>query len=197
MDPTNNNMAAPLLAKSFSPLLFAIISAIAFTTVLGTVSGLILAASGAVAHDLMTNVFKMEMEDNKKVMMAKLSAVVVGVIAMFLGIVFQKMNVTFLVGWAFNIAASANLPALVMLLFWKRTTKQGIAAAIVIGMLSSLGWILVSAQAFKDVYGLDPKDAWVPFSQPGLVTIPLGFLVLVVVSLLTTGRAKSATKATI
>jgi len=190
MDPTNNNMAAPLLAKSFSPWLFAVISAIAFTTVLGTVSGLILAASGAVAHDLMTNVFKMQMEDSKKVMMAKFSAVVVGVIAMVLGIVFKNMNVTFLVGWAFNIAASANLPALVMLLFWKRTTKQGIAAAIITGMVASLGWILVSAQAFKDVYGLDPKGAWVPFSQPGLVTIPLGFLVLVGVSLLTQAKGK-------
>ncbi len=195
MDPTNNNMAAPLLAKSFSPLLFAIISAIAFTTVLGTVSGLILAASGAVAHDLMTNVFKMQMEDNRKVLMGKLTAVVVGIIAMVLGIVFEKMNVTFLVGWAFNIAASANLPALVMLLFWKGTTKQGIATAIVVGMLSSLAWILLSAQAFKDVYGLDPKLAVVPFSQPGLVTIPLGFVVLVLVSLMTRSKAASAPSA--
>ena len=185
MDPTNNNMAAPLLAKSFSPLLFAIISAIAFTTVLGTVSGLILAASGAVAHDIMTNVLKIEMEDRKKVASGKVVAIIVGIVAMVLGILFEKLNVTFLVGWAFNIAASANLPALIMLLFWSRTTKQGIAAAIVFGMFSSLAWILLSAQAFKDVYGLDPKLAVVPFSQPGLVTIPLGFLVLVIVSLLT------------
>jgi len=65
------------------------------------------------------------------------------------------MNVTFLVGWAFNIAASANLPALVMLLFWKRTTKQGITAAVTIGMLSSLAWILASPQVYRDVYDMD------------------------------------------
>jgi cation/acetate symporter len=95
------------------------------------------------------------------------------------------MNVNFLVGWAFNIAASANLPSLIMLLFWKRTTKQGITVAIFVGMITSLGWILLSAQAFKDVYGLNPADAIVPFSQPAIVSIPLGFLALIIVSLMT------------
>ena len=183
-------MAAPLLAKSFGELPFAIVSAIAFTTVLGTVSGLIMAASGAVAHDLLTNYFRLPLDDHGKVRAGKIAAVVVGVIAMGLGIAFQRMNVTFLVGWAFNVAASANLPALVMLLFWRRTTKQGITAAITVGLLASLGWILVSAQAYKDVYGWNPADALVPFSQPGLVTIPLGFAVLVVVSLLTQPRRR-------
>jgi cation/acetate symporter len=125
------------------------------------------------------------MNDFQKVRAAKIAALCVGLVAIGLGILFSKMNVNFLVGWAFNIAASANLPALVMLLFWKSTTKQGITAAIVVGMISSLGWILLSAQAYKDVYGLDPAQAIVPFSQPAIVTIPLGFLVLVVVSLLT------------
>jgi cation/acetate symporter len=185
LDVTNTNMAAPLLAKSFSPLLFAIISAIAFTTVLGTVSGLIIAASGAVAHDLLTNVMKFTLSDHEMVRAGKIAAVVVGALAMVLGVLFERMNVTFLVGWAFNIAASANLPALVMALYWKRATKQGIAAAILVGMISSLGWILLSAQAFRDVYGLSPANALVPFSQPAIVTLPLGFLVLVVVSLLT------------
>jgi cation/acetate symporter len=114
---------------------------------------------------------------------------VVGVIAIVLGILFEKMNVSYLVGWAFSIAASANLPSLVMLLFWKGTTKQGIIAAVVVGMVSSLGWILLSADTYKDVYGLPPGDAIVPFSQPGLVTIPLGFVVLVAVSLITRPRA--------
>ncbi len=190
LDVTNNNMAAPLLARSFSEPLFAIISAIAFTTVLGTVSGLILAASGAVVHDVLSHVLRMELTDDAKVRAGKLVAVGVGIVAMLLGIAFERLNVSFLVGWAFNVAASANLPALVMLLFWKRTTKQGIAAAILVGMASSLAWILCSAQAYRDVYGWPPDQALVPFSQPGIVTIPLGFLVLVVVSLLTTGRAR-------
>ncbi len=192
IDVTNNNMAAPLLAKSFGELPFAIISAIAFTTVLGTVSGLIMAASGAVAHDLVGNFLGMKLNDHDKVRVGKLSAIVIGAIAIVLGILFEKMNVTFLVGWAFNVAASANLPSLVMLLFWKRTTKHGITAAIVAGMVGSLTWILLSAQVFKDVYGLKPEDALVPFSQPGIVTIPLGFLVLVVVSLFTQPQEKSA-----
>jgi cation/acetate symporter len=108
---------------------------------------------------------------------------------MWLGIQFQKMNVTFLVGWAFNIAASANLPALIMLLFWPRTTRQGITASIVIGMTTSLGWVLGSKEAMQNVYGLTAQaaaeHALVPFSQPAIVTVPLGFLALVIVSLLT------------
>ena len=185
LDPTSSNMAAPLLAKSFSETLFAVISAIAFTTVLGTVSGLIMAGSGAVAHDLIENCFGVTMNDHEKVRAGKISAVVLGVAAMALGILFKNFNVSFLVGWAFHIAASANLPALVMLLFWPRTTKQGIIAAVTVGMVSSLGWILLSADTFEKVYGLPRGDSPIPFSQPGLVTIPLGFLVLILVSLLT------------
>src|SRR6185295_12644961 len=157
----------------------------AFTTVLGTVSGLIMAASGAVAHDLLTNFFQVGLSDYGKVRAGKITAVFVGAIAIVLGILFQKLNVSFLVGWAFNVAASANLPSLVMLLFWRGTTKQGITAAIFVGMVASLGWILLSQQCYRDVYGLPPEQAIVPFSQPGIVTIPLGFAVLVIVSLLT------------
>jgi len=185
LDPTDTNMAAPLLAKSFSDTLFAVISAIAFTTVLGTVSGLIMAGSGAVAHDLVENVFGVQMNDHEKIRVGKLAAVGLGIVAMVLGILFRNFNVSFLVGWAFNIAASANLPALVMLLFWPRTTRQGIIAAVTVGMMASLAWILLSADTFEKVYGLPRDMALTPFSQPGLVTIPLGFLVLVVVSLLT------------
>jgi len=185
LDPTDNNMSAPLLAKSFNNFLFAVISAIAFTTVLGTVSGLIMAGSGAVAHDLMENFLQIKMDDRLKVFYGKVAALVLGILAMGLGIAFRRMNVTFLVGWAFNIAASANLPALVMLLFWKRTTKEGITAAVAVGMISSLVWILLSPQVYGDVYDLDRTKSVIPFSQPALVTIPLGFLVLVVVSLLT------------
>jgi cation/acetate symporter len=187
LDVTDTNMAAPLLAKSFPDggWLFAIISAIAFTTVLGTVSGLIVAASGAVVHDLVGSVFRVEMSDHEKVRIGKISAVFVGLIAIVLGILFERLNVSYLVGWAFSVAASANLPALVMLLFWKRTTKEGIAAAVIVGMVSSLAWILLSGDTFASVYGLAAEDSPVPFSQPGIVTIPLGFAVLVAVSLFT------------
>jgi cation/acetate symporter len=185
LDLTDSNMSAPLLARSIRPWLFAVISAIAFTTVLGTVSGLILASSGAVAHDLLGGVLGMQLSGTQQVRVARIAAVVVGAIAIVLGILFKEMNVGFLVGWAFSIAASANLPALVMLLFWKGTTKQGIVASILVGMISSLGWILLSADTYKSVYGLDPADAIAPFSQPGIVTIPLAFVTLVVVSMMT------------
>jgi cation/acetate symporter len=197
LDLSDTNMAAPLLAKSMNTWLFAAISAIAFTTVLGTVSGLILASAGAVTHDLLSSAFGVNMNDVEKVRVAKISSVVVGAIAIVLGIYFQNMNVSFLVGWAFSVAASANLPSLVMVLFWSRVTHQGIIAAIVVGMVSSLGWILLSAEAFVKIYGIDilKTPAIVPFSQPGLVTIPLGFLTLVVVSMMTQKRETSITAA--
>jgi cation/acetate symporter len=190
MDVTNSNMAAPLLARSFNEWLFAIISAIAFTTVLGTVSGLIIAASGAVVHDLLASVAGVEMNDHSKVRVAKFASVGVGAVAIVLGILFEKLNVNYLVGWAFSVAASANFPALMMLLFWRGATRQGIAASVLVGMVASLAWILASGDTFKEVYGLPAEEALVPFSQPGIVTIPLGFLTLIAASLLTreTGR---------
>lgn len=188
LDVSDENMSAPLLAKGMNTWLFAAISAIAFTTVLGTVSGLILASAGAITHDLMSSAFNWKMTDTEKVRIAKLSSIVVGAIAIVLGILFQKMNPTFLVGWAFSVAASANLPALVMVLFWPQVTRQGIIAGIVVGMVSSMTWILLSGEAYAKVYGLDAAAAIVPFSQPGILTIPLGFVTLVIVSLMTTGK---------
>lgn len=184
LDPENSNMAAPLLSKTFGVLLFSVISAIAFATILGTVSGLIVASSGAVAHDLMDKYMKIKMTEKQKVMAGRLSAVVVGIFAIILGIIFQNQNVSFLVGLAFAIAASANLPAIVMLLFWKKTTSKGIAWAIVVGMSSALLIILFSPTMY-DIYGLSPASAPIPLQNPGIISIPLGFLTLIVVSLLT------------
>jgi cation/acetate symporter len=191
LDPTDSNMAAPLLARSISELLFAIISAIAFTTVLGTVSGLILASAGAITHDLLESSGAVHLTDHQRVRIARLASVAVGVIAIVLGILFKELNVSYLVGWAFSVAASANLPALVMLLFWRGTTRQGIIAAVLVGMASSLAWILLSGDTFASVYGLPKENSPVPFSQPGIVTIPLGFLTLIAVSLLTRGRTQN------
>ena len=194
MDVTDNNMAAPLLAKSMNTWLFAAISAIAFTTVLGTVSGLILASAGAVVHDLLKNLTSWDINDEEQVRLAKISSVVVGAGGIVLGILFKGLNVSYLVGWAFSIAASANLPSLVMILFWNGVTRQGVIAAIVVGMVSSLGWVLLSSDTFTAVYGLPAEAALTPFTQPGIVTIPLGFATLVVVSLLTKqSPASSAT----
>ncbi len=181
---TDNNMSAPLLAMSFGVVLFAIISSIAFATVLGTVSGLIVASSGAVAHDLMDNFLGMKMSDKGKVRAGKLSAVVVGLIAIYLGIMFEGMNVSFLVGWAFAVAASANLPAILMVLFWERTTAQGVSTSIGVGLVTSLGLILISPDMYVR-YGMLPTDAPISINSPALISIPASFLALIIVSLLT------------
>jgi len=187
INPADSNMAAPLLARSFGDLLFSIISAIAFATVLGTVSGLIVAASGAVAHDFCDRFLNLKMDDRAKIRAGKASAFVIGALAIVLGILFKGINVTFLVGLAFAVAASANLPAILMLLFWKRTTAKGIVASIFMGIASSLLLILFSPELYK-LYGLDPATAPIPFSNPGIVSIPLSFITLVAISLMTPKR---------
>jgi cation/acetate symporter len=189
VNPADSNMAAPLLARSFSAGLFAVISAIAFATVLGTVSGLIVAASGAVAHDFADRYLQIKMSDQQKMRAGRISAFAIGAVAIVLGIAFKGVNVTFLVGLAFAVAASANLPAITMLLFWKGTTAKGITASIIMGIVSSLGLIVFSPDLYK-LYGLDPTTAPVPFTNPGIVSVPLSFLTLVIVSLATKGSAQ-------
>ncbi len=183
LDLESSNMSAPLLAKFFGVALFAIISAIAFATVLGTVSGLIVAASGAVAHDLLSNFAGIEMSDAGQVKAGKISAIIVGIIAIILGILFKGMNVSFLVGLAFAVAASANLPAIMMVIFWKKTSAMGIACSIFVGMVTALGIILVSPSMWER-YGLDPATAPIALNNPGIISIPLSFITLVVVSIL-------------
>jgi cation/acetate symporter len=103
---------------------------------------------------------------------------------MILGIIFENMNVSFLVGWAFAVAASANLPAILMLLFWKKTTAKGIAYSIVTGIISALGIILTSPTMW-DRYGLDKADAPHMLDNPAIISFTLALIVLVVVSLAT------------
>lgn len=184
IDVESSNMSGPLLAKAFGIGIFSIISAIAFSTVLGTVSGLIVATSGAIAHDFMDKYLNMQMTDKAKVKAGKIAALSVGVLAIILGILFKGMNVSFLVGLAFAVAASANLPAILFLLFWKKTTAKGIAWSIVVGIISSIGIILFSPTMWEK-YGLIPKDAPIPLDNPGIISIPLAVITLVVVSLLT------------
>jgi cation/acetate symporter len=94
------------------------------------------------------------------------------------------MNVSFLVGWAFAVAASANLPSLLAMLFWKKTTAQGIIGSVLTGVVSSVILILLSPEMWA-IYGLDPSLAPMPINQPGIISIPLSFIVLVVISLST------------
>jgi cation/acetate symporter len=136
----------------------------------------------------MDNFLGMKMSDRGKVRAGKIAAVVIGCIAIYLGIVFEGMNVSFLVGWAFAVAASANLPAILMLLFWSKTTAKGVAASIMVGLFSSLGLILISPDMWVR-YGKLPADAPIQFNSPALISIPLSFLALVIVSMITQGGA--------
>jgi cation/acetate symporter len=191
LDITNENMSAPLLARSFGLGIFAVITAVAFATILGTVSGLIVAASGAVANDFMHKFLKVKMSDNAMVFAGRVTAIVVGIIAMGLGILFKSMNVSFLVGWAFAIAASANLPAIIMTIFWKKTTAKGVAYSIIVGLVSSLILIFLSQDTFTSVYHLVNVKAPNPISQPAIISVPLSFITLVVVSLMTKNNNKN------
>ncbi len=184
LDMESSNMSAPLLAKSFGVFVFSVISAIAFATVLGTVSGLIVASSGAIAHDFIDKFLKLNLTDKAKVRSGKFAAFGVGIFAILLGILFKGMNVSFLVGLAFAVAASANLPAIIMLIFWKKTTAKGIAASITVGILSSVFIILLSPSMFEQ-FGLPRENAIIPFDNPGIISIPLSFLTLYLVSLAT------------
>ncbi len=182
LDVESSNMAAPLLARAFGAVLFSVISAVAFATVLGTVAGLIVASSGAIAHDFIDVYLKRNLSDQKKVRTGKIAAIIVGVFAILLGMLYKGINVSFLVGWAFAIAASANLPAILFLLFWKRTSETGIAASIVVGIVSSLAIILTSPTMW-DRYGLDPSTALHQLENPALISFPLAVLTVYLVSL--------------
>ena len=177
-DIGNQNLSAPLLAEFIGgEIFFGIISSIAFATILGTVSGLIMAAAGAIAHDIWTVYLGNEMSDEETLRMTKITAVGVGVLAIILGIIAKGQNVAFLVGLAFAIAASANLPALVSVLFWKGTTAKGVSTGIWTGLISSTGLILIG----PTIMG---ANAIFPLANPGIVSIPLSFIVTFGVSMI-------------
>ncbi len=182
LDLESSNMAAPLLARAFGAALFSIISAVAFATVLGTVAGLIVASSGAIAHDFIDVYLKRNLSDDRKVKVGKIAAFAVGIFAILLGMAFKGINVSFLVGWAFAIAASANLPAILFLLFWKKTSETGIAASIIVGIVASLGIILTSPTMW-DRYGLGSSNAIHQLENPALISFPLAVLTVYIVSL--------------
>ena len=106
---------------------------------------------------------------------------------MVLGILFRGVNVGFLVGWAFAVAASANFPAIFMVLFWKRTSAAGVVASILVGIVASLGIIVVGPDMFE-FYGVGRANAWIPLSQPAVLAMPLSFITLIAVSLMTAGN---------
>jgi len=175
---TDSNLAAPTLANYIGgETFFALISSIAFATILGTVSGLIMAAAGAIAHDIYTEILGKKSSEKAALRVSKVTAVAVGLVAIGLGIIMKGQNVAFLVGLAFAIAASANIPALICTLYWKGATEKGIVMGIFVGLALSL--ILIAAS--PTVMG---SGAFFSLTNPGIVSIPVGFATTIGVSLL-------------
>jgi len=179
------NMAAPLLAEALGGTPFlGFIAAVAFATILAVVAGLTLSGAAALSHDLWVNVVrKGHVPPQEQLRVARIATVILGVIAVMLGITFKGQNVAFMVSLAFAIAASSNFPALLLSIFWKRCTTQGVVASMVIGTVTTLGLIWLSPTIQVDI--LKHSAAWFPLKNPALVTIPLSFVVGILVSLAT------------
>jgi cation/acetate symporter len=194
-DPAGNT-AAPQLAEVIGERVFggqtggavmlAVIAAVAFATILAVVAGLTLASSSSLAHDFYANVLKRgTATERQEVVVAKVAALVIGGISIVLSIFATKLNVAFLVALAFAIAASANLPAILFSLFWRRFNTAGAVAGIYGGLLSAVVLVFFSpvvsgkVDATGKSLSLFPAGtdfAWFPLENPGLVSIPLGFL---------------------
>nr|SBO98813.1 Putative symporter YjcG [Nonomuraea gerenzanensis] len=182
------NTAAPLLAQQigadiFGPvggtILLALIGAVAFATILAVVAGLTLASSSSFSHDLYAHVFKRgQASERQEVVVARISALVIGAVAIGLGILAQGQNVAFLVALAFAVAASGNLPAILYSLFWKRFNTTGAVSAIYGGLVSALVLVIFSPVVSGGETALFKTADFVifPLSNPGIVSIPLGFL---------------------
>ena len=185
----SGNVAAPQLAEFLGghgttggAVMLAIIGAIAFATILAVVAGLVLASSSSFAHDLYASVIKKGKADPaKEVRVAKIAAIVIGLISIVLAIGAQGLNVAFLVAIAFAIAASGNLPAVLYSLFWKRFNTRGAVWAIYGGLLSALVLLIFSQNVSGAQDSLIPfvegglKFDFFPLRNPGIVSIPLGF----------------------
>jgi cation/acetate symporter len=177
------NMAAPLLAEAVGGQGFlGFISAVAFATILAVVAGLTLAGAAALSHDLWVNVIRRgHVSEREQLRVARASTVLLGVLAIVLGIAFKGQNVAYMVGLAFAIAASANFPALVLSVFWRRFTTHAAQASMLVGTASSLLLIYLSPAIQVDILG--NPTALFPLRNPGIVTIPLAFAVAIAVAL--------------
>jgi cation/acetate symporter len=185
-------MAAPLLADTLGGTPFlGFIAAVAFATILAVVAGLTLSGAAALSHDLWVNVARGgHATPAEQLRVARVATIILGVIAVLLGITFKGQNVAYMVSLAFAIAASATFPALVLSIFWRRSTTPGVVASMLIGTASTLALIYLSPTIQVDI--LKHETAWFPLRNPALVTMPLSFLTAIVVSLLTPNAAELA-----
>jgi len=183
------NTAAPQLAQALGIDFFggdiggvtflAVIAAVAFATILAVVAGLTLASSSSLSHDFYANVIKKgQTSERQEVVVARVSALVIGAISIVLGILAKDLNVAFLVALAFAVAASGNLPAILFSLFWKRFNTTGAVSAIYGGLISAVVLVFFSPVVSGTATSMFPHEdwKWFPLSNPGIISIPLGFI---------------------
>ncbi|MFZ5440066.1 MAG: sodium:solute symporter family transporter [Myxococcota bacterium] len=187
---SGGNMAAPLLAEAVGGTPFlGFIAAVAFATILAVVAGLTLSGAAALTHDLWTHVVRQgKVEEKEQLKVARWASALLGVVAIIQGLLFKGQNVAFMVGLAFAIAASANLPVLILSMLWKRFTTRGAVASVLTGTVSSLLLITLSPTIWVDV--LKNSAAIFPLKNPAIVSMPLAILAGILVSL--TAREPSA-----
>lgn len=181
----SGNTAVPLLALDLGggagstggTVLFAIVAAVAFATILAVVAGITLASSASVAHDLYASLRRRHAKQYSEVTVARIAAAVIGAAAIGLGLLARDLNVAFLVGLAFAVAASANLPVLLYSLFWRKFTTRGAVWAVYGGLIPAVLLVLVSPVVSGSPEALFPGVDFhlFPLQNPGVVSIPLGF----------------------
>ena len=173
-----NNMAAVLVAKAVGgDVFFGFISAVAFATILAVVAGLTLSGASAVSHDLYATVFKQGKADSaSELRVSRITTLALGVIAVVLGIAFEKQNIAFMVALAFAIAASANFPVLFMSVLWKDCTTKGAVIGGFLGLISSVVLTVVSPSVWEATLGNPKGSAWFPYASPALFSMTIGFV---------------------
>ncbi|GAB2589355.1 solute symporter family protein [Microlunatus antarcticus] len=192
---SSGNAASPLLAQAVGggegtlggAVLLALISAVAFATILAVVAGLTLTSASSLAHDIYANVIKKgKASERSELIVVRIAAFGIGAVAIALAIPAQRLNIAFLVALAFAVAASANLPALLFNLFWRRFNTAGATASIYGGLIAAVVLVVFSPVGSGTATSLFPNAdfAWFPLRNPGLVSIPIGFLCGIVGTLL-------------
>jgi len=171
-----NNMAAIHLSHAIGGDIFlGFISAVAFATILAVVSGLTLAGASAVSHDLYANAFKRgEVDEQAEMRFSKYATIGLGILAIFLGIAFEKQNIAFMVGLAFAVAASANFPILFLAIYWKKLTTRGAVMGGLGGLLTAITLVVLSKTVWVDVFG--QAAPIVPYKDPAIFSMPVAFL---------------------
>ncbi|MBU5348561.1 cation acetate symporter [Paenibacillus sp. LC231] len=185
------NMAAPLLAKAIGgDFLFALISAVAFATILAVVTGLVLSAASAFAHDFYGQIVRRgESSEKEQLKMARYASIGVSIVSILLALFAQKMNVAFLVSLAFAVAASANLPVILFTVFWKRFNTTGAVTGMLTGLISTVILVALSPNIWDPAgKAILIGDPIFPMSNPGIISIPLGFLAAYIGTLLSSSK---------